>query len=119
MEAITQVIDADRLSSIFEIPEEMQHGRLEITIRSVSGLSEENSASHPKVNMEALERFRAGFNLKDHLKQKLAEGCQFDFDAQKVIDGTETEEERQARFRSEKKVWEEDVAERVKNGKSE
>jgi hypothetical protein len=96
MEAITQVVDADILTSIFNIPDEMRYGQVEITIRSIP---KENK---PKVNMEALERFNKGFNLKDHLRQKLAEGYQFDFDAQKIIDGTETEEEMQARFKSEK-----------------
>ncbi|WP_187152264.1 hypothetical protein, partial [Treponema endosymbiont of Eucomonympha sp.] len=47
----------------------------------------------PKVNREALERFRNGFNFKEHLKQKLAEGYKFDFDAQRIIDGAMTEDD--------------------------
>ncbi|GHV73832.1 hypothetical protein AGMMS49940_11340 [Spirochaetia bacterium] len=109
MEIMTEIIDAERLSPIFKIPDAMKHSRVEVTIRPIE-------ETKPKVNREALERFRRSFNLKDHLKQKLAEGVQFDFDAQKVIDGTETEEEMQARFRAEKKVWAEDVAERARSG---
>jgi hypothetical protein len=116
MAAMTAIVEAERLSSIFEIPEEMRHSRVEVTIRPFPVYQEE---AKPKVNMEALERFRTGFNFKEHLKQKLAEGVQFDFDAQKIIDGTETEEEMQARFRAEKNTWAEVVAERVRNGKGE
>ncbi|GHT82448.1 hypothetical protein FACS1894137_01360 [Spirochaetia bacterium] len=117
MTVMTEIIDADRLSSIFEIPEEMRHRRVEVTIRPFPVSSEKTK---PKVNMELLNKFRnAGFDFKEHLRQKLAEGYQFDFDAQKVIDGTETEEEMQARFRSEKNAWADDVAERVRNGTSE
>jgi hypothetical protein len=112
MGTMTEVIDADRLSSIFRIPDEMRHGRVEVTIRPIE-------ETKPKVNMEILNKFRnnAGREFKEHLRQKLAEGVKFDFDAEKVINGTETEEEMQARFRSEKNAWAEDVAERARNGK--
>jgi hypothetical protein len=115
MEAITQVMDADQLPSIFDIPDEMKYGQVEITIRAIP------KESKPKVNMELLNKFRnsAGFDFKEHLRKKLAEGFHFDFDAQKVIDGTETEEEMQARFKSEKNAWADAVAERVRNGNSE
>jgi hypothetical protein len=111
MVTMTEIIDADRLSSIFKIPDDMKHGRVEVTIRTVE-------ETKPRVNMEMLNKFRnnAGREFKDHLRQKLAEGVKFDFDAEKVINGTETEEEMQARFRSEKKAWADDVAERARNG---
>jgi hypothetical protein len=115
MEAITQVMDADRLTSLFDIPDEMRYGQVEITIRA---LPKENKS---RVNMELFNKFcnSAGFDFKEHLQKKLAEGFQFDFDAQKVIDGTETEEEMQARFRSEKNAWADAVAERARNGNGE
>jgi hypothetical protein len=110
MGTMTEVIDAYRLSSIFRIPDEMKHSRVEVTIRPI----EETKL---KVNMEILNKFRnnAGREFKEHLRQKLAEGVKFDFDAEKVINGTETEEEMQDRFRSEKNAWAEDVAARVRN----
>ncbi|GHV24805.1 hypothetical protein AGMMS4952_01110 [Spirochaetia bacterium] len=113
MAAMTAIVEAERLSSIFEIPEEMRHSQVEVTMQPI-----EEIKPPPKVNMELLNKFRtsAGFDFKEHLRQKLAEGHQFDFDAQKVIDGTETEEEMQARFRAEKRVWANDVAERARNG---
>jgi hypothetical protein len=106
MATMTEIINADRLSSIFKIPDDMKHERVEVTIRSI----EETS---PRVNMEMLNKFRnnAGKEFKEHLQQKLAEGVKFDFDAEKVINGTETEEEMQARFRMEKRTWAEDVIE--------
>jgi hypothetical protein len=100
MGTMTEVIDADRLSSIFRIPDEMRHGRVEVTIRPIE-------ETKPKVNMEILNKFRnnAGREFKEHLRQKLDEGVKFDFDAEKVINGTETEEEMQARFRMEKRFF--------------
>jgi hypothetical protein len=99
MAAMTAIVEAERLSSIFEIPEEMKHSRVEVTMQPIE-------ETKPKVNMELLNKFisSAGSDFKEHLRQKLAEGYHFDFDAQKIIDGKETEEEMQARFRAEKKV---------------
>jgi hypothetical protein len=113
MAAMTAIVEAERLSSIFEIPEEMRHRQVEVTMQPI-----EEIKPSPKVNMELLNKFRnnAGFDFKEHLRQRLAEGYKFDFDAQKVIDGTETEEEIQDRFRAEKKVWAKDVSERARNG---
>jgi hypothetical protein len=111
MAAMTAIVEADRLSSRFEFPEDMRHSQVEVTVRPVE-------VTNPQINIELLNKFRtnAGFHFKEHLRQKLAEGHQFNFDAQKVIDGTETEEEMQARFRAEKRVWAEVVAERAING---
>jgi hypothetical protein len=111
MAIIENLVYTNRLSAIFRIPDEMRHGRVEVTIRPIE-------ETKPKVNMEILNKFRnnAGREFKEHLRQKLAEGVKFDFDAEKVINGTETEEEMQARFRSEKNAWAEDVAERVRHG---
>jgi hypothetical protein len=115
METVTQVMEANQLPAIFDIPAEMRYGQVEITIRAIP------KKSKPKVNMELLNNFRnnAGFDFKEHLRQKLTEGYSFDFDAQKVIDGTETEEEIQARFKSEKNAWADAVAERIRNGNAE
>jgi hypothetical protein len=49
----------------------------------------------------------------EHLKQKQAEGVKCNFDVRKVIDGTETEEEIQERYRILKRAWANDVAGRV------
>jgi hypothetical protein len=58
--------------------------------------------------MERIEQFRKKYNrdvFVDHLKEQVAKGHPFDFNVQKVIDGTETEEEAQARYRLEKQTW--------------
>jgi hypothetical protein len=55
-----------------------------------------------------VENFRKKYNhdtFVEQLKLKLAEGHTFEFDVQKVINGTETEEEMQARYRLEKQAW--------------
>jgi hypothetical protein len=39
------------------------------------------------------------------LKEQTVKGHSFSFDIQKVIDGTETEEEMQTRYRLEKQTW--------------
>jgi hypothetical protein len=112
MEAITQVMEANQLPSVFDIPDEMRYGQVEITIRAIP---KENK---PRVNMELLNKFRnsAGFDFKQHLRQKLAEGYQFDFDAQKVIDGTMTEADWQDFYKMEKRTWGKHVVDMAKEG---
>ncbi|MCL1992966.1 MAG: DUF104 domain-containing protein [Spirochaetes bacterium] len=54
---------------------------------------------------EKVDSFRKKYNrgiFVEHLKKQVAEGQSFDFDVQKVVDGTETEEDMQARYRLEK-----------------
>jgi len=57
---------------------------------------------------ERVENFRKKYNhtvFFDQLKKQVAAGHSFEFDVQKVITGTETEEEKQARYRMEKQAW--------------
>jgi len=57
---------------------------------------------------ERIRQYRKKYNRNvfiDHLKEKTAKGHSFRFDVQKVIDGTETEEEAQARYRLEKYLY--------------
>ncbi|MDR0442135.1 MAG: hypothetical protein LBH44_01850 [Treponema sp.] len=57
---------------------------------------------------EKIAQFRKKYHRKvfvDHLGEQTAKGQTFGFDVQKVIDGTETEEETQARYRLEKQTW--------------
>ena len=49
----------------------------------------------------------------DQLKEQAANGHSFGFDVRKVIDGTETEEETQARYRLEKQA----AGEKTQSGK--
>ena len=98
MEAIIQEIEVEKLLPIFDIPREIWNSRVEVTIKPIENTSRETSA-------ERIEQFRKKYNHEgfiDHLKQQAAKGHSFGFDVQKVIDGTETEEETQARYRLEK-----------------
>jgi hypothetical protein len=57
---------------------------------------------------ERIEQFRRKYNREvfiEQLKEQTAKGHSFGFDVRKVIDGTETEEETQARYRLEKQTW--------------
>ena len=101
METIIQEIDVEKLTSIFNIPEEMRNSRVEVTIRPIEKETVGTTA-------EKIEQFRKKYNrdvFVAHLKEQAANGHLFDFDVQKVIDGTETEEEEQARYRLEKQTW--------------
>lgn len=101
MEAIIQEIDVEELTSIFYIPEEMRNSRVEVTIRPIEKATGGTTA-------EKIEQFRKKYNhgsFVEHLKKCVMEGRSFDFDVQKVIDGTETEEEKHIRYRREKQTW--------------
>ena len=101
MDAIIQEIDVEELTSIFNIPEEMRNSRVEVTIRPIKKATGGSTA-------EKIGQFRKKYNHEtfiEHLKKGVVEGYVFDFDVQKVINGTETEEEKQARYRQEKKTW--------------
>ena len=70
----------------------------------------------PETTAEKVEKFRRKYNREtfvEHLKKQVAEGLSFDFDVQKVIDGTETEEDMQIRYRLEKQVWGNAIKEEV------
>ena len=101
MEVIIQEIDVEELTSIFNIPEEMRNSRVEVTIRPIEKTTWEPTA-------EKIEQFRKKYNngtFTEQLRKGVAEGRPFDFDVQKVIDGTENEEEKQVRYRLEKQTW--------------
>ena len=101
MNAIIQEIEAERLLPIFDIPKEILKTRVEVTIRQIESV-------YPGTTAERIAQFRKKSNRNvfvDNLKEKAANGHSFGFDVQKVIDGTETEEEVQARYRLEKQTW--------------
>ena len=101
MEAIIQEIEVERLLPIFDIPREIWNSRVEVTIKPIEKTSQVSTA-------EKIAQFRKKYNREvfvNHLKEQVANGRSFGFDVQKVIDGTETEEEAQARYRLEKQIW--------------
>jgi hypothetical protein len=112
METLVKIMEAEELVSIFDIPSEMRNTRVEVTIRPTQ-------QEKPKTTAEKIKEFREKHTHEafvQHLKQKQAEGFKFDFDVQKVIDGTETEEDMQKRYRIEKRAWSDNVTERVRRG---
>jgi hypothetical protein len=108
-----------KLTDFFSIPEEIKHSRVEVIVRTLSS-EDEGTPPKPRVNLEILKKFRdraeAG-EFKKHLQKCLDEGFKFDFDAQKIIDGTETEEEREARYKSHKRAWSEAACEKFERSK--
>ena len=100
MEAIVQEIEVERLLPIFDIPKEIWNSRVEVTIKPIEKTSHGTTA-------EKIRQYRQKYNREvfvDHLKKQTAKGHSFGFDVQKVIDGTETGEETQARYRLEKQT---------------
>jgi hypothetical protein len=74
---------------------------VEVTIKPI----EKTSRGTPA---ERIEQFRKKYSREffiEQLKEQAAKGQSFDFDVRKVIDGTETEKETQARYRLEKQTW--------------
>jgi len=62
----------------------------------------------PETTAEKVDNFRKKYNrgtFVENLKKQVAEGQSFDFDVQKLIDGNETEEDMQVRYRLEKQAW--------------
>ncbi|GHV26655.1 hypothetical protein AGMMS4952_07120 [Spirochaetia bacterium] len=56
----------------------------------------------PKVNQELLEKFRNGFiDIKEQIRKKAAEGYHFDFDVQKYLNGSMTEDDWQQFYKME------------------
>jgi len=107
MEAIVQEVDVERLFPIFDIlsvpknTRDIWNGRVEVTIKPIEKRPTLTTA-------EKIAQFRKKHNREtfvEHLKEQVAKGRTFDFDVQKVINGTETKEEEQARYRQEKQVW--------------
>jgi hypothetical protein len=101
MEAIVQEIEVERLLPIFDIPREIWNSRVEVTIKPIEKMPHGTTA-------EKIRQYRKKYNREvfvDRLKEQAVKGHSFGFDVQKVIDGTETEEETQARYRLEKQAW--------------
>jgi hypothetical protein len=107
MEAVMQIIKADLLMPFMKIPESMRHSRVRVFITSLED-EEEEKAANPKINKAVWEKFADPARHEEFitdLREKQARGIHFDFDVQKLIDGTETEEDRQKRFRAEKRCY--------------
>ena len=82
-----------------KIPEKK---KVTITIDELSGSKSDLTTS------ERLSNFRKKYNREtfiEHLKKKTEEGHSFDFDVQKLIDGSETDDDVQIRYRLEKQAW--------------
>jgi hypothetical protein len=121
MEAVKQVIDADRISSIIDLPDEMMEGQVEVIVLPINQFDNAVGLKEKKENTtaERIRKFREKHNHETfvgHLKKCVAQGVEFDFDVQKLIDGTETVEEKQARYKSEKQTWGKVVQERADKG---
>ena len=100
MEAIIKEMDVEELTSIFNIPETMRNSRVEVTIRQIK--------KNGETTEQKIEQFRKKYNRETFVGQLgkgVSQGFSFDFDVQKVINGTETEEETQARYLKEKQIW--------------
>ena len=102
MTAFIQEIDVERLYPIFNIPQEIRNSRVEVTIRPI-----EKKLPVSEVT-DRINKFKEKYNRETfvkHLKEQVSKGQTFAFDVQKVIDGTETEEDVQARYSLEKQAW--------------
>ena len=105
MEAIVQVIEVEKLLPIFDIPKEIRNSRVEVTIKPIEKTSDNSTA-------QRIQQFKKKYNRDvfiNRLKEQTVKGQSFGFDVQKVIDGTETEEEAQIRYRLEKQAWSNEV----------
>jgi hypothetical protein len=101
MEAIIQEIEVEKLLPIFDIPKEIWNSRVEVTIKPIEKTVRDTAS-------ERIRQYRKKYNRDvfiNRLKEQAATGHSFAFDVQKVIDGTETEAESQARYRLEKQTW--------------
>jgi len=118
MEAIVQEIEVEKLLPIFNIPKEIWNSRVEVTIKPIER-TPSNTTAEPQPSpkgegspLERIRQYRKKYNRDvfiDHLKEQAAKGHSFKFDVQKVIDGTETEEETQARYHLEKQAWSNEI----------
>ena len=71
-------------------------------------IEEHEEVKSGQTTMERLINFKKKFNREtfiDQLKKQVIEGNSFDFDVQKVVDGNETDEDMQTRYRLEKQAW--------------
>jgi ABC-type hemin transport system substrate-binding protein len=117
MEAVVQILDAEDLMPIMHIPPEMRHSRLEVTLRPIGKISASKNEAQ-NINTEIMQRFLIAAEsgeAKKHLKRKLAEGTQFDFDATKLINGTMAEADWQNLYSLQKQAWSNAAAEKAVN----
>ncbi|MDR1785268.1 MAG: hypothetical protein LBR23_02210 [Spirochaetaceae bacterium] len=118
MEAIVRVMDGNRIPDYFDIPEKMRNERIQVIIVPFPE-QQEKIVQRPSINRDIMRKFQAiaeSGEFKAHLKRKLAQGVKFEFDAQKIIEGTETEDDKQNRYKMEKRAWSDSVADRVRQG---
>ena len=117
METFIQILEADDLESVIFIPPEMQHGRLEVTLRILENEQVEKRQTF-NINKEIMQKFLEAAELgeaKEHLQKKLAEGTQFTFDTTRLINGTMTEDDWQNQYAFQKQVWSDAAAEKTIN----
>jgi hypothetical protein len=115
MEAVVQILEAEELAPVMYIPSEMRHTRLEVTLRPVGEAAVEPGQT-TYTNREIMQKFLKAAEsgeAKEHLKRKLAEGAQFDFDAEKLISGTMTEGDWQDLYTLQKQAWPQTAAEKA------
>jgi hypothetical protein len=117
MEAEVQILEAEKLVPVMYIPPEMRHSRLEVTIRPAGEAAP--GVPPPGINRELMQKFLKAAEsgeAREHLRQKLAEGAQFDFDAGKLINGTMTEADWQSLYALQKQAWPKAAGETPENG---
>jgi hypothetical protein len=111
MGAVRQIINAEQLDSIIDVPDRMKRRQVEVIVLPVVRTSEKTQCREKQkteTTMERIARFREKHNNDTfiaHLKQKLAEGFKFDFNADKIINAAETEKGKQERYQIEKRAW--------------
>ena len=114
MEAVVQILEAETLAPVMYIPAEMRHSRLEVTLLPIKEAAP--ASPPPSINREIMLKFQQAAEsgeAKNHLKKKLAEGAQLDFDAAKLINGTMTEDEWQNLYTLQKQAWPQAAAEKA------
>jgi len=107
MEAVVQILEAEKLAPVMYIPSEMLHSQLEVTLRPVMETADE-SAQTTHINKEIMQKFRKAAETGEavkHLKDKLVEGAQFNFDVEKLLNGTMKETDWQNLYTIQKKAW--------------
>jgi hypothetical protein len=107
METVVQILEAEKLVPVMYIPSEMRHSRLEVTIRPVEQAVSETPPP-AGINRELMQKFLKAAEsgeAKERLRKRLVEGVQFDFDAEKLINGTMTEADWQNLYVLQKQAW--------------
>jgi hypothetical protein len=114
MEAVVQILEAEEQATVISIPDEMRHIRLEVTFRPAGEAAAPVRRAH--TNREIMQKFQEAAEsgeAKEHLKRKLAEGARFDFDAEKLISGTMTEDNWQNLYTLQKQAWSQAAVEKA------